>query len=336
MSDLKFFDSSSLITQGLIETNLARKYPFQRIPNKFQESLRKELWDFSQNSAGVSITFQTNSPKIKLQWKIKLDFKMNHMANTGIKGLDLYQYENDSWYYSSTAIPISKSNNQIIFENKKNKLRKFRLHLPLYDTLTDLKIGINADCEFLNSQINLKKIVFYGTSITQGGCASRPGLAHTNIISRKTNYNCINFGFDGNGHLETSVGLILSKIKANFYLIDCLPNIDMKSIKIKVIPFIESIRSSNQPINKPIVFVEQPDAHNNYIEENIFEKNMALKQQVQKAKKIGYKNIYLIECGGSLGEDNEATVDGIHYNDIGYARFAKHLITELRKLNIGF
>ena len=333
---MKFFNSSTLIAQGLIEPSLPRKYPFQRIPNQFQKLLRKELWNFSQNSAGVSVTFQTNSTKIRIQWKIKKDFQMNHMANTGIKGLDLYQYKNDSWYYRSTGIPISKSNDEIIFENKKTKLRKFRLHLPLYVTLTDLKIGVSNDCKFLSSQLDSKNIVFYGTSITQGGCASRPGLAHTNIISRKTSYNCINFGFDGNGHLETSVGLILSKIKANFYIIDCLPNVDMKLIKTNVIPLIESIRSSHNSIDKPIIFVEQPDAHDNYFDENIVEKNMVLKQQVQKAKNMGNENIYLIECKGSLGKDNDATVDGIHYNDIGYARFAKHLITELRKLNIGF
>ena len=107
---MKFFNSSTLIAQGLIEPSLPRKYPFQRIPNQFQKLLRKELWNFSQNSAGVSVTFQTNSTKIRIQWKIKKDFQMNHMANTGIKGLDLYQYKNDSWYYRSTGIPISKSN----------------------------------------------------------------------------------------------------------------------------------------------------------------------------------------------------------------------------------
>ena len=110
----------------------------------------------------------------------------------------------------------------------------------------------------------------------------------------------------------------------------------MKLIKTNVIPLIESIRSSHNSIDKPIIFVEQPDAHDNYFDENIVEKNMFLKQQVQKAKNIGHENIYLIECKGSLGKDNDATVDGIHYNDIGYARFTKHLITELRKLNIGF
>jgi hypothetical protein len=333
---MKFFDSTSLIAQGITEPSLTRQYPFQRIPDQYQESLRKELWGFSENSAGVSITFQTNSSQIRLQWKIKLDFKMNHMANTGIKGLDLYQYKNNNWYYSSTGIPISKINDEILFENKNSKLRKFRLHLPLYDTVTDLKIGINDDCEFLNSQIDSKKIVFYGTSITQGGCASRPGLSHTNIISRKTGYDCINYGFDGNGHLESSIGLILSKIKANFYLIDCLPNIDIESIKSNVINLIESIRSSSNSIDKPIVFIDQPDAHDDYFEEDIYEKNKTLRKQVKKALKMGHKYIYLIKSGDCLGADNEATVDGIHYNDIGYARFAQHIITELKRLDIGF
>lgn len=333
---MKFFNSNSLIAQGLVESKLARKYHFQRIPDKYKKSIRQELWDNSQNSAGVNIMFKTNSPKIVVHWKILSDFKMNHMTNTGIKGLDLYEYKNGSWYYSSAGIPEGKSNKAVIFETKKSKLRKFRLHLPLYDTIINLKIGINDNYHFSNCKTNLKTIVFYGTSITQGGCASRPGLAYTNIISRKTDYNCINFGFSGNGHLEPSIGIILSKTRANFYIIDCLPNVDMKLIKTNVIPLIESIRSSNQSIEKPIIFVEQPDAHDNYIEENIVKKNTALKQQVLKAKKAGHKNIYIIKCKGSLGEDNEATVDGIHYNDIGFKRFAEHLIKKLKKLKIDF
>ena len=333
---MKFFDSKTLIAQGITEPSLSRKYPYQRIPDHYKKTLRKELWDFSQDSAGVSITFQTNSSKILFKWKVKIDFKMNHMTNTAIKGLDLYEFKHNNWIYASTGIPNNKKNEQVLFQNKNDIMRKFRLHLPLYDIITDLKIGIDSKSDFINSKTDSKIIVFYGTSITQGGCASRPGLAHTNIISRNTNYNCINFGFDGNGHLETSVGLILSKTKANFYMIDCLPNVDMKLIKTNVIPLIESIRSSNQSMDKPIIFVEQPDAHDNYIEENIIEKNMALKHQVLNAKKAGHKNIFTIDCRGSLGQDNEATVDGIHYNDIGYKRFAKHLIKELRKLDIDF
>ena len=333
---MKFFDSKTLIVQGITEPSLYREYPYQRIPDHYRKTLRKELWDFSQDSAGVSITFQTNSSKILLKWKVKNDFKMKHMTDTAIKGLDLYEFRHNNWIYASTGIPKNKKNEQVLFQNKNEIMRKFRLHLPLYDIITDLKIGIDSKSEFINSKTESKTIVFYGTSITQGGCASRPGLAHTNIISRSTNYNCINFGFDGNGHLETSVGLILSKTKANFYIIDCLPNVDIKLIKTNVIPLIESIRSSDQSMDKPIIFVEQPDAHDNYIEENIIEKNMALKHQVLNAKKAGHKNIFTIDCKGSLGQDNEATVDGIHYNDIGYKRFAKHLIKELRKLDIDF
>ena len=333
---MKFFDFNSLIAQGLAEPGLARQYPFQRIPDKYKESVRQKLWDLSQNSAGVSITFETDSPKIFVYWKVKLDFKMNHMPNTGIKGLDLYENKNNSWYYCSTGIPTGKDNEAVIFKSKKSKLRKFKLHLPLYDIITDFKIGINNECEFSNYHTDSKTIVFYGTSITQGGCASRPGIAYTNIISRNTDYNCINLGFSGNGHLEASIGLILSKIKSDFYVIDCLPNVDMNLIKSNVIPLIKSIRSSFHSINKPIVFVEQPDCHNNYIEENVYKKNNTLKEEVQNALKIGHEKIYLINSKGCLGNDNEATVDGIHYNDIGFARFARHLIKNLKKLDICF
>ena len=333
---MKYYNYKSFIIQGLVEPKLDRQYPFQRIPDQYRESVREELWNLSQNSAGVSITFQTNSSKIIAQWKVKLDFKMNHMTDVGIKGLDLYEFKNNNWCYNSTGLPIGKNTEQVIFNNPKNKLRTFRLHLPLYDTITDLKIGINDGCDFINMPRGSESIVFYGTSITQGGCASRPGLGHTNIISRKTDYNCINLGFSGNGHLESSIGFILSKIRAKFYIIDCLPNVDIKLIKSNFFPLVKAIRSSSHSIEKPIVFIEQPNFHNNYYEEDIQEKNNVLAQQIQNALKLGHHQIYLIKNDNCLGSDTEATVDGIHYNDIGFQRFAQHLIKELKKFDISF
>ena len=144
------------------------------------------------------------------------------MTDAGIKGVDLYEKRDQNWYYIGTCLPNGKENDQILFEDIERKKREYCLFLPLYDTLIDMRIGLDDDSSIENITFQNKPLVFYGTSITQGGCASRPGLAHTNIISRELGYECINLGFSGNGHLENSVGAIMSDIDASLYVVECM------------------------------------------------------------------------------------------------------------------
>ena len=295
---MKYFTPQTSEALNIIEPNELRKYPFQRFPDKYKGSIRKEVWDLSENNAGISIQLRTNSRNLKLKWNVKLDFRMNHMTDAGIKGL-----------------------------NEKTLC----LYLPLYDSIIDLDIGIDSDSVLKFITNDNKPIVFYGTSITQGGCASRPGMAHTNIISRSTIHPCINLGFSGNGHLEKEIGEILSTIDAKFFIIDCLPNVGISQIESNLTPLVMSIRKSDNGNACPIIFVEQPIMHDLYIDEVVTEKNYILSKKVKECEQLGFKDIYLIYQDGSMGLDNEATVDGVHYNDIGFQRFAKHMLSSIEK-----
>ena len=170
---MKYFTPKSLDAQNIIEPHEFRKYPFQRFPKKYKNSIRKEVWDLSENNAGVSIQLNTNSKNLKLKWRVKLDFEMNHMTDAGIKGLDFYEYINDQWKYLSTGLPNSNKNEHLIKFNDVNN-KTLWLFLPLYDSIVDLDIGIDDDSNLKFIKNANKPIVFYGTSITQGGCASRP------------------------------------------------------------------------------------------------------------------------------------------------------------------
>ncbi len=185
---MKYYDTKSLRAQGLAESNLAREYPFQRLPQKYKKSVRKEVWELSENSAGVSISFLSDTTEIVVKWSIKHDLKMNHMTDAGIKGIDLYEKKNDNWHYIGTGLPNGKENEQTLLKGASKTLREYCLYLPLYDTVTNLQLGLDDDCTFEEAINKNLPIVFYGTSITQGGCASRPGLVHTNIISRKLDH----------------------------------------------------------------------------------------------------------------------------------------------------
>ena len=118
------------------------------MPQRYQKSLRKDVWDLSENSAGVSISFKTNSSKLSVKWTVKLDFSMNHMTDVGVKGIDLYYKENGRWSYLSSGIPSGKRNKASLFKGFSEESREYRLHLPLYDSVTSLQIGINEDSSF--------------------------------------------------------------------------------------------------------------------------------------------------------------------------------------------
>ena len=174
-----------------------------------------------------------------------------------------------------------------------------------------------------------KSIILYGTSITQGGCASRPGMAHTNIISRKLDLDCINFGFSGNGRMEQPIAKLISESKPLCDVIECMPNmINPENVTNKTIPLINTIRENNP--KTPIVLVENffgtSSVLDKKMENEIREMNLALKTEYQKMIYDGYNNIFYVESKNAIGNDNEGTVDGVHFTDLGFIRYADFLI----------
>ena len=335
---MKYHQIKSSHAQGIIEPHLARDYPLQRFPQQFKRNLRPEVWELSENSAGVSISFFSDTTQLLIKWSLKHNIKMNHMTDAAIKGVDLYYKKLTKWIYINTGLPNTKDNEQILFSVKSKKKREYRLHLPLYDTVTDIQIGIDKNSNFESIKNKKRPIIFYGTSITQGGCASRPGNAYTNIISRQLDYECINLGFSGNGHLENFIGKILSRVDAEMYVIECMPNIDKKIVFNNVRPLIKEIRKNLNKYLPPIIFIEEclTNLYNLDQEFNnqAREKNFELKKQIDIAKAEGESNLYIFKQDGCFDYDSESTVDGIHFNDLGFYRYALHFIKNLNKLRL--
>ena len=335
---MKFFDPKSLKAQGLVEPSLDREHPFQRLPQKYKKTVREDVWDLSENSSGVSILFSSDTVNLSVKWSIKHDLRMNHMTDAGIKGVDLYTKRNKNWQYTNTCLPNGKQNEQILFEDIEKKNREYCLYLPLYDTLTDMQIGLDDDSSLDNITFQNKPLVFYGTSITQGGCASRPGLVHTNIISRKLGRECINLGFSGNGHLENSIGNIMSNIDTKLYVVECMYNVDKEMIHERIKPLIKAIRANPQAKNTPIVFMEQVLIDMGHLNtafiSSVMEKNEELNKQIQESINEGERDLFIIKHTGAIDDDSEATVDGIHFNDLGFQRYADHFLKNVKGLDI--
>ena len=140
---MKYYQIKSSHAQGIVQPNSIRNHPMQRFPQKFKQGLRPEVWELSKNSAGVSISFFSDTTQLIIKWSVKHDNKMPHMTDAAIKGVDLYYKKLNKWIYVNTGLPISKDNEHILFSVKSKKKREYRLHLPLYDTVTDIQIGLD-------------------------------------------------------------------------------------------------------------------------------------------------------------------------------------------------
>ena len=201
---------------------------YNRLPKKAEAIVRDPVWSLSRHAAGLSIRFITDADSLQIEYEVDGNIAMNHMPATGVSGVDLYG-KNDAnqwlWYRGKNTFSDTI---QYHFKTEKSlkEGREYQLYLPLYNNCKNLKIGISkkSTITFLPQRAE-KPIVVYGTSIAQGACASRPGMAWTNILGRKLDYPIVNLGFSGNGRLEMEVLELVSEIDARVYVLDCLPNL---------------------------------------------------------------------------------------------------------------
>jgi len=310
---------------------------YERLPDSLKDISRPSLWNLSRNSAGMAIRFRSNSTRIAVKWENLFNNHMNHMTDTGVKGLDLYCWESNKWRFINSARPKGKTSQATIIANMKPEEREYMLYLPLYDGLASLFIGIDSlaiiDQPLIDYPIRQKPIVFYGTSILQGGCASRPGMAHTNIISRRLNRECINWGFSGNAFLDLEVAKVIAEVDASIFVLDFVPNASVEQMKERMETFYRIIRTKHP--DTPIIFIEDPifthTLYDERIAKEVRRKNDTLREIFNRLKKKNEKNIILISSKNMLGEDGEATIDGIHFTDLGMMRYADLVCPIIKK-----
>ncbi|HNR41573.1 MAG TPA: SGNH/GDSL hydrolase family protein [Bacteroidales bacterium] len=336
-NNIRFYDQNHFLIEGIAFADSVRESPYDRFPLSMKSKVREPVWSLSRNSAGVSIRFISNTTAIRVKWELLEDLRMNHMAETGIKGIDLYFMGKAGWQYVNTARPEGKSNDFLLISNMIPERREYRMYLPLYDGVTRIEVGIDSLAYISKPEKQkVRPIVFYGTSITQGGCASRPGMVHTSIISRKLGIECMNFGFSGNGRMEKPVVDLIAGIDALFYVIECSENMTPEEIKANSGPLLEIIRQKH-PIT-PVLFVNNANYEISSLSESamkyIIAKNKMFREVFMDLIEAGNKNIYLIDKEKSLGHDHEATVDGEHLTDLGFMRYAEFLLGRFRELGL--
>src|SRR5262249_47654418 len=153
-----------------------------------------------------------------------------HMPATGVSGLDLYvKTEAGKWHWLAIGRPSKQSNHVSLVSGLPAGKHEYLLYLPLYNRVSSVEIGLAKDQKLEKAEPRpaerQKPIVFWGTSITQGGCASRPGMVHTAILGRRLDRPVINLGFSGNGKMEPEMADLLAELDPAVYVLDCLPNL---------------------------------------------------------------------------------------------------------------
>lgn len=311
---------------------------YQRLPDSIRTELPREyMWTLGRCTSGMALRFASDSPYINAKWTNTDNLSMNHMTDTGIRGLDLYTLQPDStWRFVNTARPVLDSiatETTIVANMTPGVMRDYMLYLPLYDGIADIQIGYDGDYT-LAGPVNPSlpavgnPIVVYGTSITQGGCASRPGMAYTNQLMRKFNTEVVNLGFSGNGQLDLEIAPVVAAVEnPALFILDFCPNVNADIIAERMLPFVAIIREKH-PFT-PILFVENPIFPNSLFDTQMAAKiaatNEALGASYDKLGAGGDQNLFYLKADGLIGNDGEATVDGIHYTDLGLNRYARLL-----------
>jgi len=325
-SSFAWYDARLLTVEGKGYNDTEQFW--QRLPARAKGKVPPAVWDLSKHTAGICVRFVTDSTTIAAEWDGVTALKMNHMAFSGSAGLDLYRRTGRGWRYVATGRPQDHRTSQVLISKAPAGFSEYLLHLPPYHPTTSLRIGIDPAAKLApaapRSPERAKPIVFYGTSITQGGCASRAGMGHVMILGRWLDRPVINLGFSGSGKGEPEVLDLVNELDAAVFVLEPLPNMTTEQVRERLPMWVEKLRT-NHP-QTPILLVENP------LKSRRDEQNRALQKVFADARKKGIARLYLLPADKQLAGREEGTVDGVHPTDLGFVRMAECYAPVLRRL----
>lgn len=296
---------------------------FRRMDEQVAKSVSDGVHFLHSNTAGGRVRFKTDSSYVAIHVAMPNVCKSPNFAMAGCSGFDLYVRENGKDVYYKTYIPPFEivDSYEGVVDFGGSSLREITINFPLYSDVAELYIGLDKNAKILSPTpyTRQKPIVYYGSSITQGGCASRPGMSYQSIISRRFDTDYINLGFSGNAKGETEMAEYIKNLDMSVFVYDYDHNApDVDHLKKTHKPMFDMIRNANP--NLPIIIVSRPERHNAHIAEMFG----VIKETYDIAKQNGDKNVYLINGADlMLPAENEGTVDGIHPTDFGFSLMAK-------------
>ena len=321
--------------------------PYDRLPARAEKTVNAEVWGLSHNSAGLYIKFKTNAHDLVVRYVLKGSRTLPHMPVTGVSGVDLYAIDQlGNWVWAPGEFKFGDTveyrySAMKVGEGMPDREFEFRLYLPLYNGVQWMRIGTPAGKQFTPMPLSPEKpVVVYGTSIAQGGCTSRPGLAWTNILQRRLDRPVYNLGFSGAGRLDSAVVQLVTEIDAKLYVLDCLPNLtpmggfSAAEVERRLVAAVKAIRLKRP--NTPILLVEHsggndPRVIDTAYTEGFSQVNAGFRNVFARLVAEGIKGIYSLS-NQEIGLGIEATVDGVHPNDVGMLRYADAYERKIRQI----
>lgn len=313
---------------------------FYRLPRTFTEKeVNKGALELGWHTAGVHVRFRSDSPEIMVRSKLQRSCDMNHMPRAGSAGFDsCFRAPGKKMMYNKTIQPDpgQKEVNAICGLNDTGKVCDWIINLPLYGGVEKLEIGIKAGSRLLAPKAHKvqKPVLFYGSSITQGGCASRPGNSYSSMLCRAVDAQEINWGFSGSGRGEIAVAHAIGKLDLAAFVMDYdhnAPTVEHLQNTHEV--FFKAVRAGNPEL--PVVFVSKCDFQHCNQER---QKTDAIRKEIilktyRNALEAGDKNVWFVDGEKLFGSDmrDACTVDGCHPNDLGFFRMYKGILPTLRK-----
>lgn len=334
--DIEFFDAKTdgFALFGLPFTNEKR---FLRMPDKAGTAINEGVATLYANTSGGRVIFETDSPYIAIRAIMPSICHLSHMPLTGCSGFDLFLDDGDGFSYNGSFVPpydMTNGYESILIRSTERKLRRVMINFPLYNDVDQLYIGLQQGSVHnpVNPYKALAPIYYYGSSITQGGCASRPGNNYPAIISRKNNIDFVCLGFSGSARGEAAMAEYIAGRDMSVFVMDYDHNApDAEDLERHHHPFYEIIRRKKPEL--PIVMVTAPAPP--YMRESFAEsRRSVILESFKKARANGDKNVYFIDgCSFfASGESDITTVDGTHPTDYGFSRMAEEILKTLNRL----
>ncbi|MGH7143330.1 MAG: SGNH/GDSL hydrolase family protein [Planctomycetota bacterium] len=307
----------------------------RRLPGRAEKLVRPPVWDLAQHTSGARIRFQTDSSRLLLRIT-QPHVEMRNMAPIGHSGIDLFVGPPDRQIYWNVTRPdfdaqrAQRPFEAPLFEDLPATLRECTLYLPPYNRVIDLEIGLDAGARLwpATPYAHEKPIVFYGTSITQSGCSSRPSTGYVPQLSRLLNADVVNLGFSGNGMGEPELATLVAEIDASIFVLDYEANAGLDRMRSNLLPFCETLRRSHPAT--PLVLVSKICYPTNHRRPGVAADRaaaLALYQTVATTIRDRFPGPTLIVDGWSLiGADAPLSfVDESHPTDYGFEQMARGL-----------
>lgn len=299
---------------------------FRRMPQKIADSVSEGVAYLNMNTAGGRVKFKTDSPYVAIVAKMHGVGQMSNFSMTGNAGFDLYFRRDGVEVYKSSFIPPvdMKDGYEGVIELGSSEMRDITINFPTYSGVYSLYIGVSDKSEILAADPYKieKPVVYYGSSITQGGCAVRPGNSYQGFISRRFDCNYTNLGFSGNAKGEDEIAEYIKELDMSMFVYDYDYNAPtVEHLVATHEKMFKTIRTKNP--NLPIIMLSRPKI---YLSDEEKERRETVERTYLNAVEAGDKNVYYIS-GAELMKYtyNDGSVDSIHPNDLGFWSMANVL-----------